>query len=482
MKKILLYTFVLLLLLPVFQKEMSIFKEIKLNGSFVPAENTDFSFKDWFSAQFQTDKEKYIKENIGFRPAFIMSYNQLLYSLFGKANNPGGVVGEEGYLYLESYIFNETGENYKGDEAIVEVADRLKYLQCFFEDRNIQLITVFLPSKASFFPEYIPDRYSYFPKSNYSAYCEVFDSLQIRYIDLNAYFLNIKEAAKYPLFPKSGLHWTSYGMALGMDTLIKKMEAIKQIDLPDLSWEEPVLMGAENHDPDYDAENLMNLFIDLPRDPMPYPQFIFNNERGKTKAKTLVISDSYYWQAYKAHIPHQIFDWGGFWYYCNTARRQENKKETVTPVDELDMAQQLLEQDVIVLFASQATLHVYPYNFDIKAYDLFKPFDTLAVVNHYQKVILKDEKWQASIERKAKENGISFEDQLEKDARWMAIKSKKVVNQKQEEIDKIIRRIKADSKWLSAIQKKAEKKNIELDEMIKRDALWIYQQQNKGKD
>lgn len=482
MKKFLLYTFILLLLFPVFQKEKPLYKEIKLNGSFVPAENTDFSFKDWFSAQFQADKEKYIKENIGFRPVFIMSYNQMLYSLFEKATNPGGVVGEDGYLYLESYIFNETGQNYIGDEEILTVADRIDYLQNYFEERNIQLITVFLPSKASFFPEYIPDRYHYYPKSNYRAYCEVFDSLQIRYIDLNTYFLNIKEEASYPLFPKNGLHWTSYGMALGMDSLIRKIETIKQIDLPDLSWEEPVFMDAENHDPDFDAENLMNLFFKLPRDPMPYPQFVFNDDQTKIKPKTLVISDSYYWQAYKAHIPHEIFDWGGFWYYCNTARRQENNTETVTPVDEMDLSKQLLQQNVIVLFASQATLHLYPYGFDTRAYELFKPLDTLESVNYYKKAILKDEKWKSSIERKAQKNQVSFEVQLEKDARWMALNSKMEVSQEQQEIEKIIRRIKADSKWLSVIRKKAEKSNVELDEMIKQDALWIYQQQKKKKD
>lgn len=468
--------------MPAIQRQGYIFRIAPLNGFIQPAENISLSINRWFSTEYQTQKEVYIKENIGFRPVFVRSYNQIHYSLFRMAKNPGGVVGEDNYLFLTSYIYNYTGENYIGDEKILSVAERMKYLQDYFRSKNIIILTLLLPSKASFFPEYIPENYKVFPKSNYSEYCYLFDSLQINYIDVNKYFQEIKDKTPYPLFPKNGLHWSSYGMALGMDTLIKKIEFLKNIDLPDMTWDEPIPMEAENKDPDYDAENLMNLYLDLPRERMPYPKFNFLMDSTKTRARTLVISDSYYWQAYTEHIPHEVFDWGGFWYYCNTARRQENHKEIVTPVAELDLQEELLQQDVIVLFASQATMHLYPYGFDEKAYELFKPFDTLALINHYEKVIRNDAKWRQSVEEKAIKNQISFEEQLKNDAEWMALNTKKKTSKKADEIEKLIRKIKSDSKWLSSVQKKAKERNISLDEMLRLDAEFIFEKNQKNQE
>lgn len=479
MKKLIFYLFLVLLTLPVFQKEWNFITPVKLNGSFVPAKDIEWSSQGWFSADYQTEKEKYIKENMGFRPRMIMAYNQILYSCYDMANNPGGVVGLDNYLYLESYIFNETGENFVGQEKVLEVGERLWFLQDYYSKRNVDMLIVFLPSKASFYPEYIPSHYKKFPQSNYNAYCELFDSLNISYIDINKYFLNIKEEAAYPLFPKNGIHWTSYGMALGMDSLIHKIEQIRAVDLPELSWEEPVPMEIMSDVTDYDAENLMNLIFEMPRARMPYPHFLFANDSLKSKAKTLVISDSYYWRAYTEHIPHHIFDWGGFWYYFNTARRVEDGKEIVESVKDLDVENQLLEQDVIVLFASQATLHLFPYGFDDIMFPQLLPKDSLAFHEYLKRKILSNSEAYEKLAQNAQNKGSSFEEELKIQLALNKEEFLQKRNPKQMEIDKIIRTIKNDSKWFANIQKKAKDRNITVDEMLELDAQWLYKQKQK---
>jgi hypothetical protein len=420
MKKTLFYFFLALLLLPAMQKEVHILKLSPLEGSFHPAKDIRLSLNRWFKTEYQTSKETFLKENIGFRPAFVRGYNQILYSLFNMAHNPGGVVGKDNYLYLESYIFNKTGENFVGYSKINTISTRLKYLQDYFSQHNINLLTVFVPSKASFFPEYIPDRYQDFPINNYQAYLNKFDSLNINYIDLNKYLIDQKETAAYPMFSKNGLHWTDYGMALGMDSLIKKIEDMRHADLPEFSWEEPIKLSPMTFVTDYDAENLMNILIEMPRDSMPYPKFNFSSDSGKTKPKTVVISDSYYWRAYKAKIPHHVFRWGGFWYYFNTARDQANGKEQISPVKKFNLKKKLLQQDVIILFASQATLHIFPYGFVEKVYPLIIPADLDLLTKYYRKKIINNADWMEKIKEKAKRNNFSVDEQISKDALWMA--------------------------------------------------------------
>lgn len=482
MKKLIFYIFMVLLLLPVLQKEWNFIQPMELNGSFVKVKEVDFSFDGWFSTKYQSSKENYMKKNIGFRARMIMAYNQIQYSCYDLANNPGGVVGKDNYLFLESYIFNETGENYIGDAKVDQIGERLLFLQAYFAKRNVDLLTVFLPSKASFYPEYFPSRYHYFPKSNYSAYCDLFDELNINYIDINQYFLDIKEEVEYPLFPKNGIHWTTYGMALGMDSVIKKIEHMRAIDLPDLSWEEPIHLEKMSHTTDFDAENLMNLIFEMPRADMPYPKLIFEQDSLKEKAKTLVISDSYYWRAYQSQIPHHVFDWGGFWYYFNTARHYENGKEVVAEVQDLEVEKRLLEQDVIVLFASQATLHLYPYGFDDEMFPILLPKEDSAFHGYLRKQIIEDSDEYDRLIQKANEEGRAFEKELEIQIDLNAQEFIFENDPKQKEIRKIIRRIKKDPKWLAKIEKKAKKRQISVDVMLQKDAEWIYKQKQKKEE
>jgi len=466
-------------MLPVFQMEFHIFDDSKLSGSYTPAKDISISFEKWFSGEYQVKKETYIKENIGFRSKIILIYNQISYSIFNMANNPGGVVGKNNYLYLESYIHNFTGENFVGQKRIDRVSKRLKYLQEYFDDHGVSLFTVFVPSKASFYPEYIPDRYKAFQQTNYSAYLHSFDSLNIDYIDLNKYLISLKNDSKYPLFSKNGVHWTTYGMGIAMDSIIKKVEQVRHVDLPDFSWEEPVHMEAINYTGDYDAENLMNLYFDLPRDSMPYPKFIFRDDSTKQKPKTLVVSDSYYWRAYGSEIPHNEFSWGGFWYYFNTARWMQNNKNMRRAVKKMNFEKLLLQQDVIILFASQATLHIFPFEFDDKVYPLYIPQDEESLIDYYTDVLYAKANWKEHFQEKADKNNVSIKKQIDIDAAWLSRNHIKENQLKDDEIQLIVTKIKKNPKWMKSIEKKAKEREIPIDEMIYRDAYWTYQKKKK---
>ena len=473
MKRILYYLFILVLLFPVIDTSLSIASYEKLNGSFLPVKKPVFLVEAWFNNSFQLGEEAYINDYISVKPLLTRINNQIDFSLFNKANNNEGVVGKDGYLYLESYIQNYTGGNYIGDEKIKLKSNLIKEFQDFFQSKNITLLTVFLPSKASFYSEYIPSHYKTMPKSNYSEYINNFDSLKVNYIDLVKYFDEIKDTTSLPLFPKNGLHWTSYGMAIGVDTLIKAIEKYRNVDLPDFSIKMPILMTKEQRPPDFDEELVMNLLFQLERGKMPYPEFKYDTV-NKTKPRTLVISDSYYWQVYSQLIPHNVFDWGGFWYYFNTARENKNGRETVTPVSEIDLSTKLLAQDVIVLFASQATLHRFPFGFCEKSKFILMPNNLDSLKQYYKSSINKD-----SILQIAKKNNTTYENELEK---YVTLKAESFINKyysKNVGVQQIIDQIMASPKLTKYIEEKAKKNNLTFEEMLKMDAEWQYNKLNK---
>jgi len=478
MKQILFYITILILLLPALQKQSSFFSSPKLNGAYYPSPNIKLSTNRWFTTEFQNKKETYIKDHIGFRSNLIMLNNQLSYSLFRLAQTPNAVIGKNKYLYLDSYIYNYTGKNYIGDINILKKAKEIKFIQEQLKEKNITLLTAFLPSKASFYPEFIPNNYKTFPENNQKAYMAAFDSLNINYIDVNQYFQNIKDTVKYPLFPKNGLHWTSYGMAIGMDTVIKKIESMRGINIQNLTWEEPIVLESTNRLPDYDAENLLNLYFDLDRDPMPYPKFIYKSVPQYARPKTLFITDSYYWQAYSQKIPHHIFDWGGFWYYFKTLRFNDGKKEQKIDAENIDIRKQLIKQDIIVLFASQATLHLFPYGFEninLEENDSKSIIsqDHTAIISYFKQIIKSNDKWSQEITKKANNNKLTYMQQLNIDAIYTAKEYLKTHDQKKLILFNTIEQIKHDSIWYRKIIEKANNNNISVDKQLELDAKWF---------
>ena len=473
MKRILYFFIILFLLFPAIQKKYQLFNSPSLNGSFYLAENTKFSIHNWFNNEFQDKEEKYIKDHIGFRNSLVMLNNQTSYSLYKLAQTPNSVIGKDGYLYINSYIYNYTGENYIGNKRIKEVSSKIKFLQEYLETKNITLLTAFNPSKASFYSKFIPNRFKSFPITNQKAYMQTFDSLNINYIDINAYFLDIQDTIQHPLFPKNGLHWTSYGMALSMDTLIKAIGKYRNCSLQDLTWKKKIVRDSNNHLPDYDAENLLNLFFDIEREAMPYPEFTYSNDTTYYKPKTLFITDSYYWQAYSQYIPHNIFDWGGFWYYFKTLRFNDGENEQKIDAENIDIRKQLIKQDVIVLFASQATLHLFTYGFEEEGYNELIFHDHNATIKHFIQQIDSDTNWKKAIKEKAITNNLSYTTQLEQDAIFTA---KKFLEQNfPNELIKfnLYESILNKPKWVEEINSKALKNNLSFEEQITIDINWI---------
>ena len=87
------------------------------------------------------------------RNIFVRINNQIDYSLFNIPNSEGIVIGKEGYLFEKDYIRTCLGKDFLGKSVIDKKLLRTKFIQEFLKTKNIDLIIVFEPGKASFFPQ-----------------------------------------------------------------------------------------------------------------------------------------------------------------------------------------------------------------------------------------------------------------------------------------------------------------------------------------
>ena len=116
------------------------------------------------------------------------------------------------------------------------------------------------------------------------------------------------------------------------------------------------------------------------------------------------------------------------------------------------------------------------YVFKEKFPAAWKKYHTL---NGYQEQIRKDTAWLAAIEQKAKKQYLTVEEMIRADAEYLYSQLPPELSERETKIREYERLIRADEKWLSDVKKKAEEKNISLDEMIRLDAEYMTDQEMK---
>jgi hypothetical protein len=353
---------IFLIILPAIQAYHGFIKIEPLYGGFNSEEKPSlkwFMWERWFNETFQKKFNKAIEDNLGFRNFFIRLNNQINYSLYGVCENPNIVIGHNDCIFEEGYILAYLGRNFIGKDLINERIRRTKWVQDYLKkEKNIDLIIVFEPGKGTYHAENIPARYRPWDKqlSNYDYYVQRCKETGVKYIDLSSYFMAMKDTSKYPLFPLYGVHWGTYGMVLAADTIMKYIEGVRHIDMPDFDWSDiEVTNQNKDVDVDWDAEHAMNLLYRLPYATMAYPKIKFINDSNKTKPRVITVADSYYWSMYNSGIPQHCFKDHQFWYYYYQIYPYIWDDSHL--VNTLNARQEIEKQDVILVMCTEMNLY-----------------------------------------------------------------------------------------------------------------------------
>lgn len=438
--KIALLTIVsVLLTLPLVLSFTRLNRVIPLKGDVQLTQKPELNGKTWFDGSFQGQFEKYVNDNIGFRPWFVRVRNQITYSLYGKLNAAYVIRGKEDYFYEINYIKAYNGIDFIGKDTITERAIQIKLLQDSLQKIDKTLIICIAPGKGSFYPEYFPDEYKmpHTDLTNYHLYKTTFDSLGVNYIDYNGWFKAMKDTSRYILYPKYGIHWSHYGMLLATDSLISFIENKRHIDLPDLKLTNFKLSKHLNNS-DYDIADGLNLVFKLPIDPLCYPEISWEDTTKKAQPKVIVIADSFYWSMFDTEVWYKSFSPGGFWYYYKQIYPESFSQELL--VENINQKEAIDANDVFVIMVNEANLPLFPWGAVASLRSTFEPgyennieqknaesYKEKLEIERNISIIKADENWMKDIKQKAEKNGISIDSMLYLDAKWI-IESKKEQN------------------------------------------------------
>ena len=420
-KHLVLLLILLFLVLPFFQSHLPLVQEQKLAGFFKLADPPSwnlFTYQEWFAGTFQDQISQGLEDHIGFRSTLFRLHNEYDYRLFGITHAQGFIQGKEGYLFEEDYILEYTGDYFIGKKTIDYKLEKLQQVYRQLEKAGIPFLLVFEPGKASFFPEYIPDRYHPEDKtiSNYDYITHRVNELGIPSMDFNQLFIQMKDTSPYPLFPKYGMHWSIYGAVVASDTINNYLEFICETKLPEIR-----ISNIEVSDSlrwtDKDIGDMLNLIFPLPPDTMAYPVLTFDSSSGK-QLSVLVIADSYYVNIIHDVSGH-IFKNQEYWYYNSKLYPHIIDDDNPVYVDKRFLKDKLMEFDVILLMVSEINLHCGFWNFADEAFQAFYPDHQDPPWYPDQNKILNERDWFRFMVSKAKESHLTLEDVIIRDAKYI---------------------------------------------------------------
>jgi hypothetical protein len=460
--------------------EFNFVKLPPLKGYLYIPEPPVFNDSTWFSGSYQERQEDFSTTFFGLRSLYVRLNNQLDFTVFKKVNANGVVLGKENYLYESKYINSYQGKDFMGLDSVKLLVDQMKFVSDGFSKLGKQLIIIFAAGKASYYPEFIPPTNSKINDStNYKFLSSAAKQTNLNVIDFNKWFMDNKYKSKYPLYPQYGIHWSVYGSCIAADSIIKKIEYLRHIDMPNLIYNDveikkPIYL-------DYDAADALNLMVRLKSFKMAYPKINTEIRLNKKKPRVLVISDSFYWGMFNFGISNSFRN-DHFWYYNEEVYSKSSVKTAL--VKNLNLIKEINDHDVFIIMATEATLPQIGWGFLENVSKVLKA----GSIQRKEKPVLKadldamrltikaDKNWMNQIKQKALVNMISVDSMITTDAIWQL---QQPVTDALEQLTDLKEAIKGDKKWMMDIERKARIRGLTVDSMLTLDAMWVLEQQKK---
>ncbi|MBN2158509.1 MAG: hypothetical protein JW807_03865 [Spirochaetes bacterium] len=359
--------FIVLILVQTYLKP---FGDMILSGVEVKARPSISSPNDVMSGTFQDTVEAWLKQNIGFRGYSVKSDNQINYSLFNEfsRSHPRRIIlGKNKQLYELPYI-----DNYNRNTVLprkdmeAQVAD-LKKLQQALARKNIRLLLTITPSKASIYPEYIPDKFinhdNLLKEDNYQILLPLLRRYGVDFLDGREMFIGFKKAGVPNIFPTSGSHWSLYGAYLFTEKLIERMEGLLGRRMVHIESKR-IITSREPIELDKDIARLGNILFTRSL----FTEYLYPDTRTDAPANVfrpdiLIVGSSFCWNFIEYLDRHRTFSRMNFYYYFNTDYLYPGKKRMAIEKDSFDWHRAVSPRDLIIIEANEIALGEIGYGF-----------------------------------------------------------------------------------------------------------------------
>jgi len=404
-----------LLVFPSFQNTFTPILSGPLNGVFESTPPPVFSWKTWMKGEYQILYLKNIEDSVGFKPDFVRLYNQVDFSFFSVPHAERVVVGKKNVLFATGYIRGYLGQDFLGEKIIDEKVKMLKSVQdILWKTKKIFLLVLIPPDKGSFCPEFIPDRFLKMKRhqTGRDYFTRKAAEYGIHVLDFNPFFQCRKDTSRYQLIPTTGVHWSDWGSFLAADSAIRYFELELGIRMPKMVLDSMELSYIPRHN-DNDIGKTMNLIWKIRHPLLAYPKYHIVCDTPCTKPAALFIGDSFFWGWYDQGIVQSLFRNTEFWYYDKDVFPESftSPKNTAS----INLRQAVERQNLVILFQVGAGGGNPGSTFIERAY---AEFDTTPQnkIRQIEQNMRNDPRWLETQKKKAKDLNRPLDQVLRDDA------------------------------------------------------------------
>lgn len=487
--------------LPMAQEHLRLFNFDALAGVVDEKPKPQLNLANISNEQVQKWTEAHLRLNYGFNEPLTRCYNQYLWDCYGQSNlldNRRLFIDDDGWLYESQHVeeyYTGKGYYYADDslgmaKVFGEEALRLYQLQQILEEQGTHLFVLLLPGKEVIYPEHVPETDKYPHNKVFSAtefYHETFDRLGVNYIDVNPWFLQMKDTVDYLLYPQTGTHWSNYASLYVADSLIRYME-----QLGDIRMEHFAIGKREERtvDPDDDLEQLMNLVRPLPKAPNYYAPYTILEDSTASRPFLITIGDSYFWNLLNATPFGKIMGDVRYWYYFSTAYFDPEHRD----INDVDVMQDVLDADFVMI--AYCTPQIYTMSQGFSQQLLMElccnEEDVAAAQQALAKDIRNNRLWMNSLVKIADKYNFSIDTVVNGEARNAILKNPNqyipalkdsiptqrsrryliYANRHNEEVLKAMDFIRQNPQWYEAVVQQAAQRHLSVEDNLCLNAIY----------
>lgn len=176
--------------------------------------------------------DRYFNDHFGFRNALIHLNTAVRYHVFKSSGSPKVLVGKEGWLFYNANqardgasLSNHLGLLPTGyNEIFRGYKEELEQKRNYLASRGIRYVFVIAPDKWTVYPEYLPDGFANFDRSNnvdlLVDYLSANTNVEI--IDLRKVLIDAKRPGQH-LYYKTDTHWNELGAFFAYQAISKNI-------------------------------------------------------------------------------------------------------------------------------------------------------------------------------------------------------------------------------------------------------------------
>lgn len=338
-------------------------QEPELSGVVTIPDAPKLSVISLASGEFQSAFENCFSYQLFGRRIMTRVYNQLLYALFHSTDNTEIVVGRESYIYEKPYATAYLTELSDAERNALQynIAE-LSRLYNELKKRGVTLVVRLSPSKAEFYPEYLPSSYSRFIEEKkageyadnwYTVFTKLIAETNIPVYDCHETLMKLKNEGKV-IFAKGGTHWTLAAMGDYINGLNEFLEKQLNRKIGRIVTEDyKVVTGEMGTVDDSDIWRICwNALFATPDYPSPHVTFSATQVEGETPLNVFMIGQSFSTLPLTTiyRMEHPVWNETLFsWYNTRVIQYSQEYRQGLQISESTDDFERYLSQDVIII-------------------------------------------------------------------------------------------------------------------------------------